>query len=466
MMVRLSMPHLRRIRPCALAVAVVLLYAGRGAVAQTEDGPEDAIAIFNQAQDLHERGDLAGAIKLYEKALHAVPEFPEAEYQRGMAELALGNKVEAEKSFRRALEQREDWSPAMTSLGSLLVDGGQFSEAEKLLSKALAADPQNSSALAAMVDLRLSTKASPAVLKELLEKLTTLTAKANPTASAWAARAALEAALGQRGAAKQSLANALAIDPKNRSALFLSANLALSENDIVKAKEAANALEKLSANADSLNLLKANIAATEGDLEGASKLLVSLPTDSAKANELRARIASSTTTAADLEKQLDADPKNAAILGRLCSLLRRDAPLKALDYCRRASEAEPANIAHVIGYAAALVQARQFDKAVALLRKLIEIAPDNSTAHANLATALFELKRYAEAMAEFEWLTSKQPNLAVAYYFLAICHDQLREFPGAIANYQQYLRLADPVANKLDIEKVTLRLSQMQKKTK
>ena len=33
----------------------------------------------------------------------------------------------------------------------------------------------------------------------------------------------------------------------------------------------------------------------------------------------------------------------------------------------------------------------------------------------------------------------------------------------AMANYQLYLRLADPEANKLDIEKVNLRLPQLQK---
>jgi len=459
------MSHLRHFGVLAVVVVIALFFGAHGSIAQTEDGSEDAVALFNAAQDLHERGDLAGAIELYEKALKAVPEFPEAEYQRGMAELALGNKAEAEKSFRRALKLREDWSPAMTSLGSLLVDVGQFADAEKLLSKALETDPQNSAAFVAMVDLRLRTKASPTVLKELLERVTGLTAKANPTASIWAARAALEAALEQRKAAKQSLSNALAIDPKNRSALFLTADIAFAENDIVKAKDNANALEKLSATGDALNLLKAEIAVAEGDIEGASKLLAFLPADSAKANELRARVAN-TAAAADLEKQLETDPRNAALLGRLCTLFRRDAPFKALDYCRRASEAEPSNTAHVIGYAAALVQARQFDKAVFLLRRVIELAPDNSTAHANLATALFQLKRYAEAKSEFEWMTAKQPDRAAAYYFLAICHDQLREYPDAMATYQQYLRLADPIANKLDIEKVNLRLPQLQKQVK
>jgi tetratricopeptide (TPR) repeat protein len=145
-------------------------------------------------------------------------------------------------------------------------------------------------------------------------------------------------------------------------------------------------------------------------------------------------------------------------------LLRRDSPLKAAEYCRRASEAEPSNVTHVVGYAAALVQAKRFDTAVGVLRKVIAIAPDNSTAHANLATALFELKRYVEAREQYEWLAVKQPNLAAAYYFLAICYDRLGKNLDAMANYQQYLRLADPEKNKLDIDKVNLRLSQMQKK--
>ena len=109
------------------------------------------------------------------------------------------------------------------------------------------------------------------------------------------------------------------------------------------------------------------------------------------------------------------------------------------------------------------MQAKQFDTAVIILRKLLEITPDNSTVHANLATALFQLKRYAEAKAEFLWLTNTQPKSAAAYFFLAIVHDHLSEYLDAMANYQQYLRLADPHSNKLDIDKVNLRLPSLQK---
>jgi len=109
------------------------------------------------------------------------------------------------------------------------------------------------------------------------------------------------------------------------------------------------------------------------------------------------------------------------------------------------------------------VQAKKFDSAIGILKKILEIVPDNATAHANLATALFQLRRYPEAKGEFRWLTDARPQAAGAYLFLGILHDESGEFMDAMANYQKYLRLADPIDNKLDIEKVNLRLPSLQK---
>lgn len=437
------------------------------AVVAQDDAAQDAVAIFNRAQDLHEKGDLAGAIKLYDEAIKAMPEFPEAEYQRGTACLALGDQALAEKSFRRAIELRSDWTLPMTSLGSLLVRKGAYAEAESILKKVIALEPQNPPALVAWIDLKLKTRASTATLEPLLAQITTLTSKANPTPSSWTARAALESALGKREAAKKSLAGVIASDPKNRAALFQLADIAIAESDLVKAKEIAGHLLGNAADVDALNLLNANIAAFEMRYDDAIKFLDEIKNPPPAASELRARIkAVRSDNAGELEKQLESDAKNSAILGRLCALFRRDDPVKALEYCRRASEAEPGNITHAIGFGAALVQAKQFDHAVSLFRRILETAPDNATARANLATALFQLKRLPEAKSEFQWLTSAQPRSAGAYLFLGIIHDQLGEFLDAAANYQQYLRLADPVENKLDIEKVNLRLPALQKKVK
>ncbi len=446
-----------------VGVSIILMSAT--IYAQEVSGSDDPIAVFNQAQDLHEKGDLAGAIKIYEKALKLEPSFPEAEYQKGVAELALGKTAEAEKSFRRAMELRSDWTLAMTSLGSLLIDKGEIAEADKLLTKAVELAPQNAAALTALTQLHVNNKAPNSALESLLTSLTPLTAKANASASLWTARAALENALQKRAAAKLSAGKSLATDPGNPSALFILADIAVAEGDVVKAKDLIVQLERPGSPAsDQLKLLRANVLAGDGKPDEALAQLDLIQKPFAAASELRKRINTSrATSAADLEKQLDSNQADPLILGRLCGLYRRENPQKALIYCQKASAAEPGNVDHAVGFGAALVQAKQYESAVGIFRKIIEIVPDNFTAHANLATALFQLRRYPEARAEFEWLTKAQPKTAGAYLFLGIIHDEVGEFLDAMANYQQYLRLADAAQNKIDIEKVNLRLPVLQK---
>jgi len=164
-----------------------------------------------------------------------------------------------------------------------------------------------------------------------------------------------------------------------------------------------------------------------------------------------------------LEAKVQRTPDDLNALTKLCHGFRTSNPMKAIEYCRRASVLEPNELSHAIGFGAALVQAKQYEQASGLFRKLLTIAPENATIRANLATALFQLKRYAEAKVEFRWLTEKQPGSPAAFYFLGIVHDQLGEYLDALATYQQFLRLADAEKDKLDIEKVNLRLPSVQR---
>lgn len=459
--------HRRRVLPAFfamfLAFSCVLV-----SNAQNEDvNVDEAVKLFNQGQDAHEKGDFASAVKFYEEAIKTFPEFAEAEYQRGNALLLLNKPVEAEKAFRRALELREDWTLPMTSLGALLVEQNNFTEAEKFLTDAIELDDMNFLAYAALTDLRLKTKANADVLKTLLEKLKILTSKAKPTASVWASRAALENALGDKASAKTSLSRALSIDAKNKSALIERAEIALAEGDNKGAMQDALTLGRLAPDSLSVKLLKARVLAANGKTDEAIQLLDKISSPNAEVVSLKSKLsATETENPADLEKLLESDAKNAAILGRLCILQRVANPQKALEYCRRANEAEPNNLNHAVGYSAALVQAKQYESAILILRKIIEIAPDNFTSHANLATALFQLKRYKEAIAEYLWLTEKQPDLAIAYYFLAISYDSLGQYLDAMANYQQFLKRADAGTNQIEIEKVNLRLPSLQKQIK
>jgi tetratricopeptide (TPR) repeat protein len=408
-----------------------------------------------------------GAIENYEKAIKLLPNFPEAELQRGSAYQSLGKLSEAESAFRKALELRDDWTLAMATLGSLLVQRNKLAEAEPFLARAIEADEMNFPAYAAMTELRLRTKAPAEGLGSLLSKIRSLTTKANPTASIWAARAALENALGDRKSAKISAARALELDPKYRFALLTSADLALADNDPSSADVFIKRLEGIAPRTDSTIALRARVMVATGKTIDAIGYLKAVENPGPEVVDLKRQlVGSGSADTSELEKQLGSSPGNPILLGKLCAAYRTSDPPKALDFCRRAAEAEPNNAQPVVGYAAALVQAKRYDEAIGVLRKLLTAVPDNTTARANLATALFQAKRLAEAKVEFRWLTEHQPDQAIAFYFLAIIHDQLLEFADAAANYQQFLRIADPESSKLEIEKVNLRLPVLQKLVK
>ncbi len=451
-----------------LGVFGMMILAGTTALAQDDtDNSGEAVALFNEAQDAHEKGDLKKAIELYEKALEIAPEFPEAELQRGTAYLSLRRLDDAENAFRNAVKLREEWTLALSNLGSVLVTRGKFDEAKPYLIKAIELDPMSFPAYAAQTELLLRSTAPPAELKAFLVKLTALTTKPRAPASIWAARAAIEKTLGDRASAAKSAAKAVEIDPKNKFALAELGESALAEGDLEKASTAAAALSKLFPADEEPQLLRARIFLSQGKDEEAMAVLNNIATPSQTVLTLRDKIRSATTTdVAELEKELAADPKDPAKLGRLCGLYRVKDPQKALDLCRRAVEAEPDNIAHAVGYGAALVQAKQFAGAVQVLTKLKPLAPDNRTLRANLALAYFQLKMYAPARDEYRWLTEIQPDAPIAYYFLAITHDQLGEYPDAMVNYQQFLKLADPNISGLEIDKVKLRLPILDKQIK
>jgi tetratricopeptide (TPR) repeat protein len=453
----------------AIAVGFLFICFLNPAFAQDEGGDDVALAIasFNKGQELHEKGDLDAAVKAYTEAIKLIPEFPEAEFQLATAYKQLGKNELAERAFRRAVELREDWSLALAGLGAFLVDKDKLAEAEPFLKKAIELDEQNFPALSALAELKIRANVPVVELRELLAKIAALSSKAKPPVSIWVARGSLEKAVGDTKAAKQSFARALEAEPVNRFAMTELALIAIDESDATTAGELIKRLESKWPRDKIITILKARALLADGRNSEADELLASIVVPDAEVSDLRAKIAAvSSTDKTALEKQAAEDPKNVTALSRLCVLYRVDDPMRALDYCRRASELEPDNINHAVGYGAALVRAKQYTTAVLLLRKLSALAPDNSTIRANLATALFQSKRYAEAKPEYQWLAEKQPNLAVTFYFLGIVHDHLREYLDAAANYQQFTKIADPKINQLEIEKVNLRMPILMKQIK
>src|SRR6266436_4798024 len=90
----------------------------------------DPVKLFERGQNAHAKGDITRALALYEGAIKLRPEFPEAEYQRGVALAALDRSPEAEKAFARAIDLKKDWVLPVSALGNLLARLGRDKEAE------------------------------------------------------------------------------------------------------------------------------------------------------------------------------------------------------------------------------------------------------------------------------------------------------------------------------------------------
>lgn len=426
----------------------------------------DPVELFNKGQDAHEKRDYKTALALYEKAIQANPEFPEAEYQKGSVLLLLGNAAKAEAAFLRAAELRPDWALPVVELGGLAIRNKRFIEAKAFLDKSLQLDPKNETSFEFLTELFLQTKVTGAVITELLGKIKQLTALGNASASIWASQAALERTTGDLSSAAKSIARALVINPNSLAARTQQIELLFEQKNFSAALESALFLLKLSPDSPITRMLLARAYVHNGQTDEAKKIVDTLDSKDPDVAALKTSLSVNTENdIAFLEKQLEENEKNVAVLGRLCVVTRK-IPAKALDYCKRAYDLEPTNIGHAIGYGAALVQARQFGPAVTLLSKILQIEPENYAAHANLAAALFELKRFAEAQREYTWITKVKPDLAITYYFLAITHDNLGEYQQALIDYQNFLRLADANLNQLEIDKVNLRLPGLQRQIK
>ena len=458
-----------------LLVALTCL-GGAVARAQTSDDLSDVeadpIELFKRGQSVHGMGgeeNLRTALEFYEQALKLRPEFPEAEYQKGAALVALGQAAAAERSWRQAMQLRPQWSLPLASLGALLVQQNRDAEAEVLLRRALALHADNRTALGALADLRVRAGDQ----KEALTLLRRLTEGEETSASDWLARAQAERAAGDAASAMKSLSRSLNMDPNLAPAHLLRAEAYLDADDTERAAadlqaavEATRSNAQMAVHAARLYLrLNRRDAAVE-TLDKLPDELKKLPEVAALRAELSVADDNSAEAVAALEKLLESQPRNASLHARLGAKYRLTDPQRSLEHYRRALEIESGNSDYAAGYGAALVQARRFAEAVTLLRKVLGTSPDNYAAHANLATALDEMKLYREALAEYNWLNRARPELAVTTYLIARAHDMLGELNEALIFYETFLSKADTQANRMEIERVNLRLPSLRNQIK
>ena len=422
----------------------------------------DPVKLFERGQDAHAKGNYQKAIELYEAAIKLKPEFPEAEFQRAMALLVTNHKAEAIEGFNRAVALRPDWSLAYAKFGSQLAfPGDADKEAEAILRRAIELDHTNLDAIVALAVLRQRAKD----LTEAVKLMRDATSSKDATSQTWRRRAYIEYASGDVKSAVTSITRALEIEPRQMTMHYDRARFLLELNDRGAALADLEAIKPIPTADASFAIDIAQLYARAGKPDESLHLLDALSESDRQRPEviaLRADIAgdagSSVEARAAREQLLAKDPNNVSLLERLGNEYRRVDPAKSVSFYYRALQIDPKNAKYATGYAAALIQLRRFAEAEAILRKVLNAEPDNYTAHANLALALYELKRFGEAVPQYEWLANSRPEIAATYFFIATAHDNLGEYELALDAYQKFLSRADATNNKLEIDKVNLRL--------
>jgi tetratricopeptide (TPR) repeat protein len=450
----------RKIFAAVAPLAILLCFPS--AFAQGDDA--DPVKLFEQGQDAHAKRDFQRAIELYDAAIKLKPEFPEAELQRATALLAIDHVADAVEGFNRAINMRPNWSFAYASFGrTLAFKGKNDREAERILRRAVELDPKDIRSLDILAELRKRSGDFADAIKII--GLATSTAGAD--SPVWRHRASIELAAGDSVAAMKSIDQALTINPSDEAARRDRADLRIRihDNDGALAdlriyEKSAQALTEFPTGYE-LAQLYARAGKADDSLRVLDKLIEpdkQRPEVIALRAQLSGDAESSAEARAALEELLKGNPRDASLLARLGSAYRRIDPAKSQDYYYRANQIDPKNPKYAVGYAAALIQARKFAEAEPILKRVITANRDDYTAHANLALALYEMKRFAEALPEYEWLANAKPEIAATYFFIATAHDNLGEYKQALDAYEQFLSHADAINNKLEIEKVNLRL--------
>jgi tetratricopeptide (TPR) repeat protein len=106
--------------------------------------PEKARGLYNKGTARIAAQDWAGSIPEFRRAVAAYPDFYEAYYKIGIAELELQMAGEAEAAFRKSIELSEGrFAPALFALGLTLGNAKQCDEAMDFIRAGLTLEPTN-----------------------------------------------------------------------------------------------------------------------------------------------------------------------------------------------------------------------------------------------------------------------------------------------------------------------------------
>ena len=457
----------------AALVASLIISLHSSTLAQSEASPgvdskQQAATLFEQGQNAQEKGNLNTAIRLYTRAVSADPSLYQAYYQRAVALMGLEQTDDAQADLKKTIQIEPGFARAHRVLGLLLLDRGFTEDARRELARAVELDPKLKGVRVFYASSLIKSGDPTAAIDQLRQAIE----QGEADAIAYALLGLAEERAGKKSEAMTDYSHAIQMNPKQVTAREGRARLNEQNGELPKAIEDYTEAYKAAPSLDTaVSLARLYLAA--GQPQPAIGIyrdlirerpddmnlrvdLLRLMADNGQGDEARRQVAA----------LVHAQPKNVRLLLLAGDILNKDDPATAVGYYRTACDVDPANNDARVRLGAALVRSKQFDDSLPVLQKALELDSENFQAHSNLATALFELKQYGPAAQQFIWLVNRKPGLAVAYYFLAISVDKLSDCPDALRAYKEFVKLADPVANKTEVEDARIRIDLLEKLVK
>ncbi len=131
------------------------LLLARPAALPAQPSPPTAEESFARGVQLHQAGDILGAIEAYRDALEKEPQRVDARSNLGAAYVRLGRYEDAVREYRRALAVEPEQAAVRFNFALALYKTGLVAEAAQELEQALARDPKNTAALLLLADCQL-----------------------------------------------------------------------------------------------------------------------------------------------------------------------------------------------------------------------------------------------------------------------------------------------------------------------
>lgn len=436
-----------------------------GQVKRQGDSKQAAIAAFEQGQNAQERGDAGTAIRLYTAAIAEDPGLFQAYYQRAVALMSLNREAEAETDLKRVLALDPTFARAHRALGEIMLDRGATSDAIREFKRAIELDPK----LARVRMLYASALLKGGDPAAAAEQLRAAIALGEADAFTHALLGVTLERTGKQDEALAEYGRALEIDSNNATAREGRGRLFEIKGDLARAAEDYSIAYRAQPSRE-LALKIARLHAQAGRHQAAIQvyrvLLREKPEDFATRIELARMMAENKQVdeaLKEIEPLLASRPHDPALLSLAGDLYFQEKPETAVEFYRRAVEADPKDNRARAQLGASYLRSMQYEAALPVLNDVIAREPDNYPAHASLATTFFKLKQYGMAAREFIWVIKARPEIAAGYYFLAISFDRLGDCEQALRAYHEFIRRADPSSNKSELEEAGVRAGALQR---